>query len=38
MKRKVYLPPIVEVVCVHVEQGFAASETNPISDWNHGVF
>ena len=38
MKQKEYLPSIVEVVCVHVEQGFAASETNPISDWNHGVF
>lgn len=38
MERHDYLPPVMEVFCVQVEQGFAITETYPISDWNHGVF
>lgn len=38
MERQEYLPPEVEVLCVQVEHGYAASDTYPISGWDRDSF
>ena len=41
MKKKIYLQPIVEIVEIEVEKGFAASNPEPsfpINDWGNQNF